>query len=251
MANIVYISNDEHRLNHLKAFVEKNGHTFTIINSTETLVIVDAAAGQGAVAMSDQFDLASWLATNPIEASEPTVTTPEPVAVVLDKEENEECACKDENEEHRLGGPVEAAEACAAENEEKAVEPDHVDIEQDGMVPAFSSVIVKRINDNRPIEAIVDTGADLCSIDASDITINDTSVKFTFAAMTYKVPLVSKASIVATNGTEERAVVKFDIELDGTSYSDVEFTLADRPDGTPMVLIGREFLAKNDLLVQA
>jgi hypothetical protein len=284
MANIVYISNDLNRLDALKSFLEKNGHTFTGVNSADTLVVVDAQAGQGAVSYSDQFDLAGWLAMNQASEpeKEPEVTIPpevtvEPEPVDLKKDENEEaCGCAGENEESSYGTCPECGEPgvgtersidgmnfCAnhhrfprpkaEENCEKAEheEAEAVNIDQDGMVPSFSNVVVKRINDDQPIEALVDTGADLCSIDALNVETGENYAKFTFADKVYKVPLVRTVDIVATNGTETRPVVSFDIELDGASYKGVEFTLADRPEGTPKVLIGREFLAANDLLVQA
>lgn len=136
--------------------------------------------------------------------------------------------------------------AAEAEAGDKKKETD-----QDGIIGSETEVIVKRFNDDKPILARVDTGASLSSIHGEDIKLTDgESITFTFNNVRYKCWLKRSAHIrTADGGRNDRPVVEFDIEIDGETFKNVEFSITDRDDMKFDMLIGRNALIQADLLV--
>jgi ribosomal protein S6--L-glutamate ligase len=112
------------------------------------------------------------------------------------------------------------------------------------------SIIIKRINDNNPIEARIDTGAGYCSIHGENIEELDGFVKFSYGGVRYRVPVQRKINILsADGGRNERSIVKFNVSFKGNDYNEVEFTVADRDHLKYDVLIGRNLLKSADVLI--
>jgi hypothetical protein len=112
------------------------------------------------------------------------------------------------------------------------------------------SIIIKRINDNNPIEARIDTGAGYCSIHGENIEELDGFVKFSYGGVRYRVPVQRKINILsADGGRNERSIVKFNVSFKGNDYNEVEFTIADRDHLKYDVLIGRNLLKSADVLI--
>lgn len=110
-------------------------------------------------------------------------------------------------------------------------------------------IVIKRINDNKPFEGKVDTGADRCSLHGENIEIGDNYVRFSIGEVRYKVPLERFVTVLAANGSEKRPIVKFNVEFNGNSFDDIEFNISDRSDMKYQVIIGKNLLEVAGVLV--
>jgi hypothetical protein len=117
-------------------------------------------------------------------------------------------------------------------------------------------VVLMGINGNQPIKCKVDTGAEMCSLDAQNISIIPNQyeegelVRFTFQDRTYTVPLYQQQTVqTADAGITYRPVIKLSIKADGHVYSEILFNLNDRSDMPDPVLLGLTFLTKSDYLI--
>ncbi len=117
-------------------------------------------------------------------------------------------------------------------------------------------VVIMGLNNNQPIKCKVDTGAELCSLDASDIKIvpSDESgkelVKFTFNDKIYTIALVQQQGVqTADGGINYRPVVNLSVKINGQVYSDVLFNLNDRSDMPDPILLGLNFLQQTDCFI--
>lgn len=111
------------------------------------------------------------------------------------------------------------------------------------------TIIIKRINDNKPFEGKVDTGADRCSLHGTDIEVGDNYVRFMCEDVRYKVPLERFVNVLASNGSEKRPIVKFNVEFNGNTFEDIEFNISDRSDMKFPVIIGRNLLEVAGVMV--
>ena len=119
------------------------------------------------------------------------------------------------------------------------------------VIGTITDVTIKFMNDEKPIEARVDTGATHSSLNASDIELNDNTVKFRFGEYLYKFPLyrVSKVKTSDNDAAEERPVIKVDMVINGIQVKNVELTLNDREHMTFNVLLGRSTLSSAGFLI--
>jgi ribosomal protein S6--L-glutamate ligase len=158
-------------------------------------------------------------------------------------EENE--TPEEEHEEH------ETPEEEQKEHEDKVVEVPAHDIEGDKVIGTLTNVVIKYFNDEQPIEARVDTGANLSSIHGEDIEVKDNTVKFTFGKTRYKFHLSKMTNIKQASAEEsdERPVIRVDMVIDGITLRNVQLTVSDREHMAFEVLLGRQTLAAGGFLV--
>jgi ribosomal protein S6--L-glutamate ligase len=137
-----------------------------------------------------------------------------------------------------------------ADNEE-VIEPEKIKIQNDDFVVVGSvdEIIIKYFNDEKPIKARIDTGAEYSSINGTDIEITDETIAFTFGEYRYRFSLVKNVNIVAANGKEKRPIIRLDIAIDDKVLHNVEFTVNDRGTLKYDALLGRRALSQANVLV--
>lgn len=93
--------------------------------------------------------------------------------------------------------------------------------------------------------ARVDTGALVCSIDASDIEVDEAAktVKFKHAGKSFDMKLLRMKEARNANGSVNRPRVELTYEWSGKKYSKVETTLNDRSKMKFKILIGRNLIS--------
>jgi len=121
--------------------------------------------------------------------------------------------------------------------------------EEQTAVGLNEQIVIKRINDDKPFEAKVDTGADRCSLHGESIEVGENFVRFKIEETTYKVPLERHVNVIQSNGSERRPIVKFNVEFNGNSYDGIEFNISDRSDMSYQVIIGKNLLEAAEVLV--
>ena len=166
--------------------------------------------------------------------------------VINEWEKKKDAVATDEKPNHDID--INKDDKCTSD------EPDVVDIESPietkTIITNIESIIIKRINDNNPIEARIDTGAGYCSLHGRDIEELDNFIKFTYGNIRYKVPVLRKIHILSSDGGKvERSVVKFNVSFKGNDYNDIEFTITDRDHLKYDVLIGRNLLKDADVMI--
>jgi ribosomal protein S6--L-glutamate ligase len=121
----------------------------------------------------------------------------------------------------------------------------------DSIISGIEPVVLKRFNDNQPIESRVDTGAGYCSIHGENIVEEDNFIVFTFNDVRYKVPVDRKIHILSSDGGRvQRSIIKFAVIFNNKEYQDIEFTVTDREHLKYSVLIGRNLLSLSDSLIK-
>ena len=128
---------------------------------------------------------------------------------------------------------------------------DHED--ENKVLRAVSSVLIKFMNDQKPIDARIDTGATHSSLHADDIEVIGDLVKFRFGDYQYKFPLTRQSKIKTSNNIkgewQRRPVITVDLIINGHEVNNVELTLTDRSHMKYQVLIGRSTLIAGKFLV--
>jgi len=110
-------------------------------------------------------------------------------------------------------------------------------------------IVINNINGNQPIPCKIDTGADMCSLHAENVDIQNGSVTFIINGKQYRMPVSGSQTVKQADSNQEtRPTVKFDIELSGQTISGVECNLNDRTGMSPM-LVGKNLLAKGDFII--
>jgi ribosomal protein S6--L-glutamate ligase len=134
---------------------------------------------------------------------------------------------------------------------EKAVEPEKEKIQNKDfdVIGTIDHVIVKYFNDEEPIQARIDSGAEYCSINGTDIEVNPETILFTFNGTRYRFSKVKTVTIVSANGKQERPLIRLDIVINGNTYYNVEFTVNERPGLKYGILLGRKALAQANVLI--
>ena len=114
-----------------------------------------------------------------------------------------------------------------------------------------SNVTIKNFNDEKPIEARVDTGATHSSIHGQDIKVGENTVQFKFGDYTYKFHLHRYSKVRTSNDAtaEPRPIIRVDVVIDGKTIRNVEFNVNDRDDMKHDILIGRSTLAQAGILI--
>jgi ribosomal protein S6--L-glutamate ligase len=161
-----------------------------------------------------------------------------------------------------------------ANQEETTEEPEVVDIDRedsqelDDLITSLSDekpeenkvigttvkVIINHFDSEIEQDARVDTGAKLCSINGSDIEVNEESryVKFRYDDAVYKFHLFRMIKIkqVADGSNPiRRPVIQLDIIINGIVVRNAECTINDRDHMKYSILLGRQVLAAAGVLV--
>jgi len=111
-------------------------------------------------------------------------------------------------------------------------------------------VVVLPTLSTRKVDAKVDTGAETCSLHATDITVNGRYVSFKALGKQHRLKLIDIRSVKSSNGYDNlRPVVALTVHFAGKRER-VEFTLTNRGSMKYPVLLGRNYLA-DDFLVDA
>ena len=107
---------------------------------------------------------------------------------------------------------------------------------------------------NKSIKAKVDTGADLSSIHAENISVSGGRVSFRCPQLSSNiitVPLTANAQVRNADGqTGNRPVIKTQVEIHGKVIT-AEFTLNDRGSNTYQCLVGKNILSAGGFVVDA
>jgi RimK family alpha-L-glutamate ligase len=153
---------------------------------------------------------------------------------------------EDEEEEEK---PEDASE----QPEDKENTEEQPEETNDNFAGETEEVIVKRFNDNKPIEAKVDTGADSCSIHGKDIELSDDekAVKFEFNDTIYRIPVTRVVTIVKADHEKiRRVVITLDVTFKDKEYKNVDITVANRGNLEFDFLIGKNLLADSEIPVK-
>lgn len=139
----------------------------------------------------------------------------------------------------------------ATAGSEEVIEPEKEKLSNDdfAVVGSVDKIIIKYFNDEKAVDARIDTGAEYSSLNGSDIQMDDDTISFTFGEYRYRFSLLKSVKIVAANGKEKRPIIRLDIVIDGNILHNVEFTVNDRGDLNYDVLLGRRCLAQANVLV--
>jgi hypothetical protein len=125
-----------------------------------------------------------------------------------------------------------------------------VDKEPEPVIGAHIEVVLNSFNNSKPIRGKVDTGATVCSLDASNINVRKDPydseqhiVDFTFEGTKYSVGLAEFQSVQsASGGMENRPVVSFTVKCEGKTIPNVLFNLNDRSGMEDKILVGMNLL---------
>lgn len=125
---------------------------------------------------------------------------------------------------------------------------------EDHIIGTTVDVIINHFDSETTQEARVDTGAKLCSINGSDIEVNEDIgyVKFKFEDTTYKFHLFRMIKIkqVADSANPiRRPVIQLDMIINGVVVRNAECTINDRDHMKYSILLGRQVLADAGVLV--
>lgn len=103
------------------------------------------------------------------------------------------------------------------------------------------------------LKAKVDTGADMCSLHAENIQINNGMVSFTskfFGDRNFKAHLADTQIIQSADGGDnQRPVISCNVRVAGEEFADVLFNLNDRSNMDTPVLMGQNLLTKGQFLI--
>lgn len=121
--------------------------------------------------------------------------------------------------------------------------------EAEDTIGLIEPIIVKRINNDKPFDGKIDTGADRCSLHGENIEVGEDFVRFSLNDIRYRVPLERQITAVQSNGREKRPIIKFDVEFNGKTYQNIEFNISDRSSLKYQVLIGKNLLELTDALI--
>lgn len=160
---------------------------------------------------------------------------------------------KDEDDAQEIENSVEDNEHEDREDSSKPEITPVSDTKSDSKsLGSISEVIIKYINNEKPILARIDTGAAHSSLHAEDIEVRDEYVKFRFEDYIYKFPTHRFLQVKTTDmdkDTEKRPVIKVDMIIDGKDIKDVELTLKDRSNMKFQALIGRSTLIAGEFTI--
>jgi len=120
-------------------------------------------------------------------------------------------------------------------------------------------VVLVGFNGNEPLEAKVDTGADVSSLHATDIKIQEGSslygdenkfVTFTHGNKTYKMKVATVQAVSSSDGgTTYRPCVIFTMKVGEEAYDNVLFNLNDRDNMDSKILLGLNAIEKMDVQI--
>lgn len=100
---------------------------------------------------------------------------------------------------------------------------------------------------DEPFTGKVDTGAQCCSLGATDIKHDDEVVEFTINNRRYRTPCSGMVNIQHSEGSEQRPTIQVSCKVKGMLLRDIKFNLNDRSNMPDQILIGMNLLNHLDL----
>lgn len=218
-----------------------------IVDKDGEIVIIEVNGSPGFESLQEVIDdniaekIIAWVTKNENAMDDAPTISPD------EEEEEEEEETSSKPPEHTHGDNQIAVKD--SDSKEVDVLPKMHDAED--VIGTITDVKIKFMNDDKPIEARVDTGATHSSLNADDIKISDNIVKFKFGEYIYKFPLyrVSKIRTSDNADADERPVIKVDMVINGIEVKNVEMTLNDRQHMKYDVLLGRSTLSSAGVLI--
>jgi hypothetical protein len=112
------------------------------------------------------------------------------------------------------------------------------------------NVCIQGLNGDSPFKSKIDTGADVCSLHATDIQTNNQMVTFSVNGRKYTMPVHNMQSVKqADSNAQQRPVIKVTFVIAQQVIPDVECNLNDRSGMSSELLIGRNLLSKHDFVI--
>lgn len=102
-----------------------------------------------------------------------------------------------------------------------------------------------------PFKAKIDTGAQCCSLGATDIKCDGELVEFTINGRRYRTACIGMQNIQTSNGSEDRPVIEVNCKVKGSTLRKVQFNLNDRSDLEDQILLGMNLLNHLDLNIDS
>jgi hypothetical protein len=137
----------------------------------------------------------------------------------------------------------------SGENKPEVIKPEELKKDETSVIGTVDSITIKFFNDDKPIEARIDTGAEYSCIHGKDIEVGENNVTFTFGELRYRFKLAKNVKIISSNGDESRPVIKVDVVLGGITIPNAEFTVSDREGLKFDALIGRRLLGQANIMI--
>jgi len=128
-----------------------------------------------------------------------------------------------------------------------------VNIDKNKIIGTSVEVIISNLPGVPPVNAKVDTGADISSIHADEWSVDNGQVTFINPEISQNkitMPVIEKQAIKSSNGDiEYRPVVSLNIKVNGIPLSDVMFNLNDRGTMTYSMLVGKNILERGGFMI--
>lgn len=173
-----------------------------------------------------------------------------------EEEEEEETGTKEVDMDREQASELDKEEATKEKDinpHANIINPELLDNAHEQIIGTVTNVVIKHFNDEVAIEARVDTGANVSSIAGENIKIDkDTNqVSFKFNGTVYKFHLLRIAKIrqADSDKTNERAVIRVDMTVNGTVLHNIELNVNERSHMKYAILLGRNTLAQAALLI--
>lgn len=123
-------------------------------------------------------------------------------------------------------------------------EGNEIDLEEDVLITSLQTL-------TQPIKGKVDTGADMCSLHATDISVSPGGdmVSFVTHGSRIQTRLYSNIEIKQSNGTQQRPVILLDFKINDVEYNKIACNLSDRSDMSHKLLLGKNLLEQGDFSI--
>ncbi len=122
-------------------------------------------------------------------------------------------------------------------------------LREDTTVGLDSKITIMGINGNNPLKAKIDTGADLCSLHATDIKFNDQTVSYTIDNRTYTSKLHKVITIARAGDEQKRPTTLFTVIIGDKKFDNVEVNLSDRSGLDTPFLLGKNLIELADIKI--
>lgn len=117
------------------------------------------------------------------------------------------------------------------------------------VISFIEQATINGINGGQPIDCKIDTGADMCSLHATNINVQGNDVSFSFNNRNYRMALAGKQDVKqAGSDPVARPIISITITIKDQTLQNVECNLSDRTDMTPL-LLGKNALVKQQFTI--
>lgn len=128
------------------------------------------------------------------------------------------------------------------------------EIDQSRIIPDIVKVMIVDVPVGNELTGKVDTGADICSLHATNINVDrgNDSVSFVCPELsnnTIRMPLAGQQAVRNSSGTEYRPVVSLNIKVGDRMMKDIKVNLNDRSDMSEPFLLGQNALEAGKFII--